>query len=153
MKHGFSVLVLFKLSKNVGVSYTPKNSNERQIMDTRNLTKCANSGANPIFARLGPLWFFPIPQDQGGDQGDPIFWCGGHQKSRDDGAPEDSRRSLPGGASKHGKRGWTSVWDWRETILKGTSCDFNIFFGIKFIWSQSRYFLDGPCISIYIDRW
>ena len=38
VKHGFSVLVLFKLSKNVGVSSSPKNSNERQIMDTRNLT-------------------------------------------------------------------------------------------------------------------
>ena len=39
---------------------------------------------------------FPIPQAQGGDQGDPISLCGSHQKGRDDGAPEDSRRSLPG---------------------------------------------------------
>ena len=41
------------------------------------------------------------------------------------------QKKSSGGASKRGRRGWTSVWDWRETILKGTSCDFNIFFGIK----------------------
>ena len=54
------------------------------------------------------------------------------------------------GASKHGRRGWTSVWDCETPILKETSCDFNIFFGIKFLWSQSRYFLDGPLMSLQV---
>ena len=50
----------------------------------------------PYSPDLAPCDFFPIPQAQWGDQGDPISCCVGHQKGCDDGAPEDSRRSLPG---------------------------------------------------------
>ena len=52
--------------------------------------------SNPRIRQTWPLVIFPIAQAQEGDQGDPISWCGGHQNCRDDGAQEDSRRSLPG---------------------------------------------------------
>lgn len=45
---------------------------------------------------LAPCDVLPHPQAQGGHQGDPFKKRGRHQKSRDDGAPEDPGRILPG---------------------------------------------------------
>jgi len=88
------------------------------------------SGATLVFARLGPLWFFSYSPSLRGWSRGPDFLVWRPSKGPWRWSSGGFQKKPSGGASKCGRRGWTSVWEWRETILKGTSCDFNIFFGI-----------------------
>ena len=87
-----------------------------------------------------PLWFFSYsPSSRGWSRG-PDFLMWRPSKGPWRWSSRGFQKKPSGGASKRERKGWTSVWDWRETILKGTSCNFNLFFVIKFLWSVPLLF-------------